>query len=92
MLGQPHTPEALAEFHEYFGFSTHPFNTQIGTKSKLLQLDVIKVLEHVEFQKWLDAEIDWSFPLTVSHVIHADDEASKALAGIVVARPAHSPG
>lgn len=86
VLGQPHTPEALAEFHEYFGFSIHHFNTQIGTKNKLLQLDVIKVLEREEFQKWLDAEIDWSFPLTVSHVIHADDEASKALSGIVVAR------
>lgn len=86
VLGQPHTPKALADFHQYFGFSIHPFNTQVGTKSKLLQLDVITVLEDVEFQKWLDAEIDWSFPLTVSHVIHADDEASKALAGIVVAR------
>ncbi|HBO2549554.1 TPA: hypothetical protein VDV84_002283 [Pseudomonas aeruginosa] len=86
VIGQPHTPKALAEFHEYFGFSIHPFNTQIATKNKLLLLDVTKVLEHEEFQKWLDAEIDWSFPLTVSHVIHADDEASKALAKIVVDR------
>jgi len=86
VIGQPHTPEALAEFHEYFGFSIRPFNTQIATKNKLLLLDVTKVLEHEEFQKWLNAEIDWSFPLTVSHVIHADDEASKALAKIVVAR------
>lgn len=86
VLGQPHTPKALADFHQFFGFSIHPFNTRVGTKSKLLQLDVIELLEHAEFKKWLDAEIDWSFPLTVSHVIHADDEASKALAVIVVAR------
>ncbi|MBC3492428.1 hypothetical protein [Pseudomonas taiwanensis] len=86
VLGQPHTPKALADFHQYFGFSIHPFNTPVGTKRKLLQLNVIEVLEHEDFQKWLNAEIDWSFPLTVSHVIHADDEASKALAGIVVAR------
>lgn len=86
VIGQPHTPKALAEFHEYFGFSIHPFNTQVATKNKLLLLDVTKVLEHEEFQKWLNAEIDWSFPLTVSHVIHADDEASKALAKIVVDR------
>jgi len=86
VIGRPHTPTALAEFHEYFGFSIHPFNTRVETKTKLLQLDVIKVLEHIEFQKWLDAEIDWSFPLTVSHVIHADDDASKALAKIVVDR------
>ena len=86
VIGQPHAPKALAKLHEYFGFSIHPFNTQIATKSKLLQLDVTKVLESEEFQKWLGAEIDWSFPLTVSHVIHADDEASKALVGIVVDR------
>ena len=86
VIGQPHTPTALAKFHEYFGFSIHPFNTQITAKNKLLQLNVTKVLEHKEFQKWLDAEIDWSFPLTVSHVIAANDDASKALAGIVVDR------
>lgn len=86
VIGRPHTPKALTEFHEYFGFSIHPFNTQIATKRKLLQLDVTPVLEHEEFLKWLHAEIDWSFPLTVSHVIHADDEASKSLAKVVVDR------
>ncbi|WP_201016828.1 hypothetical protein, partial [Pseudomonas cichorii] len=86
IIGRPHAPNALPEFHEYFGFSIYPFNTPIAAKTKLLQLDVAKVLEHEEFRKWLNAEIDWSFPLTVSHVIHADDQASEALAGIVVDR------
>lgn len=86
IIGRPHTPKALTEFHEYFGFSIHPFNTQVATKRKLLQLDVTPVLEHEKFLTWLHAEIDWSFPLTVSHVIHADDEASKSLAKIVVDR------
>lgn len=86
VIGRPHTPPALAAFHEYFGFSIHPFNTRVEKKTKLLQLDATKVLAHDEFLKWLQAEIDWSFPLTVSHVIHADDQASKTLAGIVVTR------
>lgn len=80
VIGRPHQPKALAEFHEYFGFSIHRFNTPVENKTKLLQLDVTNVLKHKEFLKWLYAEIDWSFPLTVSHVIHADDNASKALA------------
>ncbi len=86
VIGRPHQPKALAEFHEYFGFSIHRFNTPVENKTKLLQLDVTNVLKHKEFLKWLYAEIDWSFPLTVSHVIHADDNASKALAKIVVKR------
>lgn len=77
---------AKLKFHEYFGFSIHRFNTPVENKTKLLQLDVTNVLKHKEFLKWLYAEIDWSFPLTVSHVIHADDNASKALAKIVVKR------
>jgi|TARA_R100000049_G_scaffold3096_1_gene6804 hypothetical protein len=86
VIGGPHHPKALAEFHEYFGFSIHPFNTPVENKTKLLQLNVTKVLRQREFLNWLYAEIDWSFPLTVSHVIHADDDASKALARIVVKR------
>lgn len=85
-IGLPHAPKALIEFHEYLGFSIYAFNSQVETKTKLLQIDATPLLQETKFLEWLHAEIDWSFPLTVSHVIHADDQASKALADIVVER------
>ncbi|MNZ89904.1 hypothetical protein D3C78_1088460 [compost metagenome] len=43
-------------------------------------------MENDDFVKWLDAEINWSFPLTVSHVIHANDETSQRLAQAILGR------
>ncbi|WP_080568383.1 hypothetical protein [Pseudomonas oryzihabitans] len=86
IIGLPHTPKALMQFHKYLGFSIYAFNSQVETKTKLLHIDATTLLQENKFQEWLNAEIDWSFPLTVSHVIHANDQASKALADIVVKR------
>lgn len=86
IIGAPHAPDSLKQFHKYFGFSIHPLNSLISGKTKLLQLDVTSVLGQKAFLDWLHAEIDWSFPLTVSHVIHANDEASQSLAQLIVDR------
>lgn len=86
VIGTLHAPDSLEQFHEFFGFLIHPFNTPIAAKTKLLQLNVAPVLAQEKFLKWLHAEIDWSFPLTVSHVIHATDDASLALADLIVER------
>ncbi len=56
---------------------------------KLLQIkeaDILSVFKRRGFNRWLDEEIDWSFPLTVSHVIHANDNASKYLAKSIIRR------
>jgi len=91
IIGIPHTPAALSNVHEHFGFSVLPFNTTMAGfhQPKLLQIkeaDVLSVFRRKPFNKWLDEEIDWSFPLTVSHVIHANDNASKHLARSIVRR------
>ncbi|SEJ53097.1 hypothetical protein SAMN04244579_04708 [Azotobacter beijerinckii] len=87
VIGEPHAPDALNAIHKYFGFSVQPFNsTMEGGRTKLLQLNALPILEHDDFVKWLDAEINWSFPLTVSHVIHANDETSRHLAEAILGR------
>ena len=91
IIGIPHAPSALSTIQEYFGFSIQPFNTKMAGlhQPKLLQIkeaDILSVFECQIFERWLNEEIDWSFPLTVSHVIHANDNASKYLASSIVRR------
>lgn len=91
IIGIPHTPPALSNIHENFGFSILPFNTKIAGfhQPKLLQIkekDILSFFKSQSFERWLNEEIDWSFPLTVSHVIHANDTASKYLASSIVRR------
>lgn len=87
VIGVPHAPDALNAIHKYFGFSVLPFNSPMeGGRTKLLQLDALSILKHDKFVEWLDAEINWSFPLTVSHVIHANDETSLRLAKAILVR------
>lgn len=89
IIGIPHAPSALSIIHEHFGFSILPFNSKMAGfhQPKLLQIkeeDILSVFKRKPFKKWLNDEIDWSFPLTVTHVIHANDNASKYLARSIV--------
>ncbi|WPO48675.1 hypothetical protein [Pseudomonas sp. S1Bt23] len=86
VIGLPHAPATLDVIHQYFGFTIPPLNTAMNGRRKLLQLEATSILEHEDFIQWLDTEIDWSFPLTISHVIHANDDASRSLAEAILER------
>jgi hypothetical protein len=86
LIALPHAPCALNDIHKYLGFSIKPFNSTIEGRSKLLQVDALPILEDKDFQRWLDVEINWSFPLAISHVIYANDETSRLLAGEILDR------
>lgn len=85
IIGLPHLPDTLNRFHKYFGFLVQPFNSTMkcSSRTKLLQLNALPALNCPDFTEWLDAEINWSFPLIVSDVIYANDEASKHLASTI---------
>jgi len=86
VIGLPHVPDALKHMHENFEFWNKEFNSVVEGRSKLLQMDVKPILKDKGFLEWLEAEINWSFPLTLSHVIYANDETSKLLAESILDR------
>lgn len=79
-IGIPHTPKHLSKFHEYLGFDVNGFSMSINSKPRLLSINASKLLNNDDFVKWLESEIDWHFPLTISHIVYAEDEASKNIA------------
>jgi hypothetical protein len=84
VIGLPHTPKELEEFHKYFGFSIPKFNEKIEEKSRLLHILADRILEDDDFKAWLNDEISWSFPIDVSHIIYAADDVSKSLAVLIL--------
>lgn len=83
IIGLKHAPEALDDIHKYFGLGgILGFNTALGGggRRKLLQLDPAPMLSNPVFSKWLEEEINWSLPLAITTIIHADDEGSRLLA------------
>lgn len=87
VIGVKHAPDALNDIHKYFGLKVPVFNSIVeGARTKLVQLDPLPILGNAEFSKWLDDEINWSFPLSINLVIHADDEGSRRLAEDILSR------
>jgi hypothetical protein len=87
LLALTHAPDELDAIHEYFAFSIPPFNSSVeGGRTKLLYIDALPILKNDTFLEWLDAEINWSFPLTISHLICANDNASYRLASEILNR------
>lgn len=80
VIGLPDEPPSLKEFHKYFGFHVNKINSSVEGNPKLLRLNALPVLDNQDFNDWLDLEINWSFPLTISHIIYANDETSRRLA------------
>jgi hypothetical protein len=82
-LGQPHFPKRLNEFLRRFG---HGGLLELNEKpagettSRLVCLDRKVAGSDPILLKWLNDEIDWRVSVAIEHVIHADDEGSKALA------------
>lgn len=84
VIGLPHKPPALSKIHKYLGFSVSPFyDSPPGTKSKLVHISTNTLSKESDFLDWLEEEINWSFPLTVSHIIYANDNESEELANTI---------
>ncbi|MGF6395975.1 hypothetical protein [Pseudomonas plecoglossicida] len=85
VIGIKHTPGTLETIHEHFGFTVPPLNSPVdGGRSKLIQLDPQHIFNKPDFVEWLDDEINWRFPITTNLVIHAADDNSSRLAGVIV--------
>lgn len=82
-LGQPHAPKRLKEFLEQLGIGgLLPLNSSPrgSATTRLVCVDGASVGGNASLHAWLNDEISWRVPAAVDHVIHADDDGSKALA------------
>jgi len=80
VIGLRHRPKNLKKFHKHFGLSSILFNPFSGNANKkIVDIDEKIILENKSFLKWLDDEIKWSLPSSISHILYLDDK-SKGLA------------
>lgn len=82
-LGLSHMPKRLNEFLPQFGIGgllgLNESPSQ-GAASRLICFDNIATGQNKNLLSWLESEIDWRLPVSVDHVIFADDDGSKVLA------------
>jgi hypothetical protein len=86
ILGILHEPKLLRRFLLTVGREgTLPLNhtPSVAGKVRPLSLNGRVVVEDSEFVAWVREEVRWRLPLTVGHVIAADDNGSIELAGLV---------
>lgn len=82
-LGLPHFPKRLKEFLPEFGIEGTLGLNQLsrrGSASRLVCFDTSVAGRNSKLLDWLNDEIDWRVPVSVDHVIYADDGGSEALA------------
>ena len=82
-LGQPHLPRRLKEFLEQLGIGgLLPLNSipRGSSTTRLVCVDEASVGGNTGLHTWLSDEISWRVPVAVDHVVHANDDGSKALA------------
>lgn len=82
-LGQMHTPKALDRYLKELGIDGTLGLNAPGRGSgvpRLICLDSGVVASSNELHRWLDDEIAWRVPVSIDHLVHADDEGSRVLA------------
>lgn len=82
-LSQMHTPKALPLYLKQLGVGgTMGLNTagRGSDMPRLVCVDSVAVAGSDEFERWLIDEIAWRVPVSIDHLVHADDEGSKILA------------
>jgi hypothetical protein len=82
-LGQMHAPKALPLYLRQFGLHGTLGLNALGHGSglaRLICLDSSAVATSGELHRWLIDEIAWRVPMSIDHLVHADDEGSRVLA------------
>jgi hypothetical protein len=88
-LGQPHVPKRLNEFLEQLGIGgVSPLNSNSrgSATTRLVCVDGTSVGTNTKLHAWLGEEISWRVAVAIDHVIHADDDGSKALAELAASK------
>lgn len=82
-LGQMHAPKTLQLYLKQLGINGAMGLNVMGRGSgvsRLVCLDSGVVARSQEFEGWLNDEIAWRVPVSIDHLVHADDEGSRILA------------
>lgn len=82
-LGQPHTPRHLTSVLEHFGIGgMSPINdTPDGTVNpRVVCLNGANAGTNEKLLAWLDAEMRWSVPVAVDHIVSTNDPGSRQMA------------
>lgn len=82
-LGQTHAPKALLSYLKQLGTSGALDLNAMGRGSgvpRLVCLNSNAVAGSAEFKRWLHDEIAWRLPVSLDHVVHADDLGSTTMA------------
>jgi hypothetical protein len=82
-LGQMHTPKALPLYLKQLGIAgTLDLNASSrgSGASRLVGLDNSAVAGSEELDLWLKDEVAWRVPVSIDHLVHADDPGSRVLA------------
>lgn len=82
-LGKLHTPKQLTKVLRHFGITCMmPVNSRSNNADtpRVVCINSASLPDIPDFNNWLKDEIEWSVSLTVDHIIHTDDNASKHIA------------